>query len=87
MRRKTTGTGRMRYLKDTPRRFKNGFREGPQRPPSLSAPFPARAAVKVCLHVLGAAAAAPQSMLILAQRHGLQLMMFHRLVLWALRRC
>jgi hypothetical protein len=27
-RRKTTGTGRMRYLKDMPRRFKNGFREG-----------------------------------------------------------
>mmetsp|Transcript_22741 Transcript_22741/g.33225 ORF Transcript_22741/g.33225 Transcript_22741/m.33225 type:complete len:89 (-) Transcript_22741:112-378(-) len=27
-RRNTTGTGRMRYLKDLPRRFKNGFREG-----------------------------------------------------------
>jgi len=27
-RRKTTGTGRMRYLRDLPRRFKNGFREG-----------------------------------------------------------
>jgi hypothetical protein len=26
--RKTTGTGRMRYLKDLPRRFKNGFQEG-----------------------------------------------------------
>jgi hypothetical protein len=26
--RKTTGTGRMRHLKDLPRRFKNGFREG-----------------------------------------------------------
>ena len=26
--RKTTGTGRMRYLKTLPRRFKNGFREG-----------------------------------------------------------
>jgi hypothetical protein len=25
-RRKTTGTGRMRYLKHVPRRFKNGFR-------------------------------------------------------------
>eukprot|EP00955_Chlamydomonas_euryale_P034069 349682-Chlamydomonas_euryale.AAC.22 len=25
--RKTTGTGRMRYLKDMPRRFKNGFQE------------------------------------------------------------
>ena len=28
MRRKTTGTGRMRYMKDLTRRFKNGFREG-----------------------------------------------------------
>jgi hypothetical protein len=28
--RKTTGTGRMRHLKDLPRRFKNGFREGEQ---------------------------------------------------------
>lgn len=28
IRRKTTGTGRMRHLKDLPRRFKNGFREG-----------------------------------------------------------
>ncbi|OAV92309.1 large subunit ribosomal protein L37e [Puccinia triticina 1-1 BBBD Race 1] len=27
-RRHTTGTGRMRHLKDVPRRFKNGFREG-----------------------------------------------------------
>ena len=27
-RRKTTGTGRMRHLKDIARRFKNGFREG-----------------------------------------------------------
>ena len=26
--RKTTGTGRLRHLKDMPRRFKNGFREG-----------------------------------------------------------
>lgn len=26
--RKTTGTGRMRYLKTLARRFKNGFREG-----------------------------------------------------------
>jgi len=26
-RRKTTGTGRMRYLKDVSRRFKNGFRQ------------------------------------------------------------
>lgn len=29
-RRKTTGTGRMRHLKDVSRRFKNGFREGTQ---------------------------------------------------------
>lgn len=27
-RRKTTGTGRMRYLKDVSRRFKNGFQTG-----------------------------------------------------------
>lgn len=27
-RRRTTGTGRMRYLKDLPRRAKNGFQEG-----------------------------------------------------------
>jgi len=27
IRRKTTGSGRMRHLKDLPRRFKNGFRE------------------------------------------------------------
>ncbi|PBP24026.1 60S ribosomal protein L37, partial [Diplocarpon rosae] len=27
-RRKTTGTGRMRYLKGVPRRFKNGFQTG-----------------------------------------------------------
>ncbi|KAM0750724.1 hypothetical protein T439DRAFT_325780 [Meredithblackwellia eburnea MCA 4105] len=27
-RRKTTGTGRMSYLKNVSRRFKNGFREG-----------------------------------------------------------
>lgn len=26
--RKTTGTGRMRHLKEVQRRFKNGFREG-----------------------------------------------------------
>ena len=30
IRRKTTGTGRMRHLKDLPRRAKNGFREGSQ---------------------------------------------------------
>eukprot|EP00287_Rhodomonas_sp_CCMP768_P006435 CAMPEP_0196733446 /NCGR_PEP_ID=MMETSP1091-20130531/12495_1 /TAXON_ID=302021 /ORGANISM="Rhodomonas sp., Strain CCMP768" /LENGTH=95 /DNA_ID=CAMNT_0042076819 /DNA_START=39 /DNA_END=326 /DNA_ORIENTATION=+ len=29
-RRRTTGTGRCRYLKTLPRRFKNGFREGGQ---------------------------------------------------------
>ncbi|KAL1920836.1 60S ribosomal protein eL37 [Calcarisporiella thermophila] len=29
-RRKTTGTGRMRYLRNVSRRFKNGFREGTQ---------------------------------------------------------
>ena len=28
MRRKTTGTGRMRYLKTVSRRFKNGFQQG-----------------------------------------------------------
>jgi large subunit ribosomal protein L37e len=28
--RRTTGTGRMRYLKTMTRRFKNGFREGTQ---------------------------------------------------------
>lgn len=27
-RRRTTGTGRMSYLKTIPRKFKNGFREG-----------------------------------------------------------
>ncbi|RAL60251.1 hypothetical protein DID88_000031 [Monilinia fructigena] len=27
-RRKTTGTGRMRHLKEVPRRFKNGFQTG-----------------------------------------------------------
>lgn len=36
IRRKTTGTGRMRYLKDLPRRFKNGFREGTQAKPSAA---------------------------------------------------
>ncbi|RQM23381.1 hypothetical protein B5M09_003134 [Aphanomyces astaci] len=30
LRRRTTGTGRMRYLKTVPRKFKNGFREGSQ---------------------------------------------------------
>ncbi|KAK9808445.1 hypothetical protein WJX73_006634 [Symbiochloris irregularis] len=33
IRRKTTGSGRMRYLKDLPRRFKNGFREGTEAKP------------------------------------------------------
>ena len=37
IRRKNRGTGRMRYEKDLPRKFKNGFREkvrtGPLRPP------------------------------------------------------
>merc|ERR1711907_125071 len=30
LRRRTTGTGRMSHLKNMPRRFKNGFREGTQ---------------------------------------------------------
>ena len=30
IRRRTTGTGRMKYLRTLPRRFKNGFREGSQ---------------------------------------------------------
>ncbi|KAL9350706.1 hypothetical protein Peur_057961 [Populus x canadensis] len=33
IRRKTTGTGRMRYLRNVPRRFKSGFREGTQAEP------------------------------------------------------
>ena len=33
-RRRTTGTGRMRSLKDMPRKFKNGFREGTKAKPS-----------------------------------------------------
>ncbi|EXB74503.1 60S ribosomal protein L37-3 [Morus notabilis] len=33
IRRKTTGTGRMRYLRHLPRRFKSGFREGTQATP------------------------------------------------------
>lgn len=36
-RRRTTGTGRMRYLKDLPRRFKNGFREGTTAKPAKKA--------------------------------------------------
>eukprot|EP00850_Spirogloea_muscicola_P015348 SM000117S25468 [mRNA] locus=s117:30115:30898:+ [translate_table: standard] len=33
IRRKTTGTGRMRYMKSLPRRFSNNFREGVMAPP------------------------------------------------------
>lgn len=33
LRRKTTGTGRMRYLRHVPRRFKSGFLEGTQAKP------------------------------------------------------
>eukprot|EP01039_Chlorochromonas_danica_P011122 gene11122-12390_t len=36
-RRRTTGTGRMRYLKSLPRRFKNGFREGSSAKPAKKA--------------------------------------------------
>ncbi|KAI9017108.1 ribosomal protein L37e-domain-containing protein [Gaertneriomyces semiglobifer] len=36
-RRKTTGTGRMRYMKDLSRRFKNGFREGTVAKPKVKA--------------------------------------------------
>ena len=32
IRRKNEGTGRMRYMKGLPRRFKNGFREGVRTP-------------------------------------------------------
>lgn len=32
IRRKNRGTGRMRYEKDLPRKFKNGFREQTQAP-------------------------------------------------------
>ena len=32
LRRRTQGTGRMRYMKTLPRRAKNGFREGSQAP-------------------------------------------------------
>ncbi|KAI3988799.1 hypothetical protein MKX01_016370 [Papaver californicum] len=31
--RKITGSGRMQYLRNVPRRFKNGFREGTQAAP------------------------------------------------------
>ncbi|KAK2982629.1 hypothetical protein RJ640_015008 [Escallonia rubra] len=33
IRRKTTGTGRMKYLRHLPRRFKSNFREGTQAAP------------------------------------------------------
>ncbi|TXG69059.1 hypothetical protein EZV62_003994 [Acer yangbiense] len=33
IRRKTTGTGRMKYLRNVPRRFKSGFREGTEAAP------------------------------------------------------
>ncbi|KAL9688570.1 hypothetical protein QQ045_032993 [Rhodiola kirilowii] len=33
IRRKTTGTGRMRFLRHLPRRFKSNFREGTQATP------------------------------------------------------
>jgi hypothetical protein len=32
IRRKTTGTGRMKHLRSVQRRFKNGFREGERLP-------------------------------------------------------
>ncbi|EOA38685.1 hypothetical protein CARUB_v10010668mg, partial [Capsella rubella] len=37
IRRKTTGTGRMRYLRNVPRRFKTGFREGTEAKPRIKA--------------------------------------------------
>ncbi|THU49182.1 hypothetical protein C4D60_Mb06t06860 [Musa balbisiana] len=37
IRRKTTGTGRMRYLRHVPRRFKSNFREGTQAAPRRKA--------------------------------------------------
>lgn len=36
-RRRTTGTGRMQYLKHMSRRFKNNFREGTQAKPKAVA--------------------------------------------------
>jgi len=38
IRRRTTGSGRMRYLKHVPRRFKNGFREGVVQKRQIKAP-------------------------------------------------
>ena len=52
IRRRTTGTGRMRTLKDLPRRFKNGFREGEPQELLLSGALPR------ALQEAGAAAAA-----------------------------
>ncbi|KAG6384199.1 hypothetical protein SASPL_156003 [Salvia splendens] len=37
IRRKTTGTGRMRYLRNVPRRFKTNFREGTEATPRKKA--------------------------------------------------
>ncbi|KAG0556297.1 hypothetical protein KC19_11G041600 [Ceratodon purpureus] len=37
IRRKTTGTGRMRHLRHLPRRFSNNFREGTQAAPRKTA--------------------------------------------------
>ncbi|KAJ3684973.1 hypothetical protein LUZ61_014137 [Rhynchospora tenuis] len=37
IRRKTTGTGRMRYLRHLPRRFKSNFREGTEAAPKKRA--------------------------------------------------
>ncbi|KAI6690036.1 hypothetical protein NL676_026864 [Syzygium grande] len=37
IRRKTTGTGRMKYLRHLPRRFKSGFLEGTQAAPRKQA--------------------------------------------------
>jgi hypothetical protein len=36
IRRKTTGTGRMRYMRHVPRRFKSNFREGTWHSPEMS---------------------------------------------------
>ncbi|KAE9453419.1 hypothetical protein C3L33_14635, partial [Rhododendron williamsianum] len=41
IRRKTTGTGRMRYLRNVPRRFKSGFIEGAQAAPRKKGAAPA----------------------------------------------
>ncbi|KAK7487531.1 hypothetical protein BaRGS_00021233 [Batillaria attramentaria] len=44
-RRRTTGTGRMRYLKKVQRRFRNGFREGTVPKPKRKVAAPASSAV------------------------------------------